>query len=117
MLKKLNPDMNVFVLYRDLRTYGERELLYKQAREQGVIFIRYTLENKPQVIIENGKLFVKTVDHVIGRTLEIAALHVVKLHGPAPPVLTEPKPREAGDALRSEPAPQLQRVPGEGNRE
>jgi heterodisulfide reductase subunit A len=70
-LKKLNPDMNVFVLYRDLRTYGERELLYKQAREQGVIFIRYSLENKPQVNIENGKLLVKTVDHVIGRTLEI----------------------------------------------
>ena len=70
-LKKLNPDMNVFVLYRDLRTYGERELLYKQAREQGVIFIRYTLENKPQVNIENGRLLVKTVDHVIGRTLEI----------------------------------------------
>jgi heterodisulfide reductase subunit A len=70
-LKKLNPDMNVFVLYRDLRTYGERELLYKQAREQGVIFIRYRLENKPGVSIEDGKLLVKTVDHVIGRPIEI----------------------------------------------
>ena len=40
-LKRLNPDMDVFILYRDLRTYGEKELLYKEARELGVIFIRY----------------------------------------------------------------------------
>ena len=70
-LKKLNPDMNVFILYRDLRTYGERELLYKEAREAGVIFIRYTLENKPEVIIKDDKLFVQAVDHIIGRTVEI----------------------------------------------
>ena len=54
-LKKTNPDMDVFVLYRDLRTYGERELLYKEAREAGVIFIRYTLENKPEVVLKDGK--------------------------------------------------------------
>ncbi len=45
-LKKLNPEMGVYILYRDIRTYGEREILYKKAREAGVIFIRYTLENK-----------------------------------------------------------------------
>jgi len=70
-LKDLNPDMNVFILYRDLRTYGERELLYKQAREKGVIFIRYTLADKPVVTIKDGKLLVTTVDHVIGRPVEI----------------------------------------------
>ena len=36
-LKKLNPEMNVFILYRDIRTYGEREYLYKKAREAGVM--------------------------------------------------------------------------------
>jgi heterodisulfide reductase subunit A len=70
-LKKLNPDMDVFVLYRDLRTYGERELLYKEAREAGVIFIRYTLDNKPEVILKDGKLFVQAIDHIIGRPVEI----------------------------------------------
>ncbi len=70
-LKKLNPDMNVFILYRDLRTYGERELLYKEAREAGVIFIRYTLENKPEAILKDGKLLVQAVDHIIGRPVEI----------------------------------------------
>ncbi|CAB1059543.1 heterodisulfide reductase, subunit A/methylviologen reducing hydrogenase, subunit delta [Olavius sp. associated proteobacterium Delta 1] len=70
-LKQLNPDMNVFVLYRDLRTYGEREYLYREAREAGVIFIRYTLDNKPLVDIKDGKVLVNVVDHVIGRPVEI----------------------------------------------
>ncbi len=70
-LKQLNPEMNVFVLYRDLRTYGERELLYKKAREAGVIFIRFSVENKPEVLVEDGKLSVRVVDHIIGRLVEI----------------------------------------------
>jgi heterodisulfide reductase subunit A len=70
-LKQLNPEMDVFVLYRDLRTYGEREILYKKAREAGVIFIRFSLENKPEVIREGDKLFVSVIDHVIGRPVEI----------------------------------------------
>ncbi len=70
-LKRLNPEMNVFVLYRDLRTYGEKENIYKEAREAGVIFIRYTLENKPRVHIADGKLLVNVTDHVIGRPVEI----------------------------------------------
>ena len=70
-LKELNPQMEVFVLYRDLRTYGEREVLYKKAREAGVIFIRFNLENKPEVITRGDKLFVRVIDHVIGRPVEI----------------------------------------------
>ena len=70
-LKRLNPDMNVFVLYRDLRTYGEREYLYREAREAGIIFIRYALDNKPVVDIKDGRVLVNTVDHVIGRPVEI----------------------------------------------
>ncbi len=70
-LKALNPEMDVFVLYRDLRTYGERELLYKKAREAGVIFIRFGLDKKPEVSVEDGKLLVRVVDHIIGRPVEI----------------------------------------------
>jgi heterodisulfide reductase subunit A len=70
-LKRLNPEMDVFVLYRDLRTYGERELLYKTAREAGVIFVRFTLDNKPKVVLENGKLLVNAMDPIVGRPLEI----------------------------------------------
>ncbi len=70
-LKKLNPAMNVFVIYRDIRTYGEREYLYKQAREAGVIFIRYSLTQKPEVSLQNDRLLVQVMDHVLGRPLEI----------------------------------------------
>ena len=45
-LKGLNPQMNVYVLYRDMRTYGAREDLYRKARDLGVIFIRYDLERQ-----------------------------------------------------------------------
>jgi len=70
-LKKRNPDMSVFILYRDIRTYGEKELVYREAREAGVIFIRYALDNKPQVRIADGRLLVTATDHVLGRPMEI----------------------------------------------
>ncbi|MBW1847342.1 MAG: CoB--CoM heterodisulfide reductase iron-sulfur subunit A family protein, partial [Deltaproteobacteria bacterium] len=70
-LKKLNPEMNVFILYRDIRTYGEREYVYKKAREAGVIFIRFDLDNKPQVDITDGKLTIKTIDPILGLPVEI----------------------------------------------
>jgi len=67
----MNPEMNVFVLYRDLRTYGERELLYKKARGLGVIFIRFSRDQKPAVKVENGKLLVSVIDHILGRPLSL----------------------------------------------
>ncbi len=72
-LKKKNPAASVFVLYRDLRTYGERELLYKTAREAGVIFVRFDRLKKPVVAVESGELTVTVRDHILGRTLQIPA--------------------------------------------
>jgi heterodisulfide reductase subunit A len=66
-LKKLNPEMEVFILYRDMRTYGTRERLYKEAREKGVVFIRFDLENAPQVEqLPDGRLKVKVRDPILG---------------------------------------------------
>ena len=72
-LKQKNPDMNVYILYRDIRTYGEREYIYKEAREAGVIFIRYSLDRKPVVELTDGKILIKIVDHVLGLPVEIEA--------------------------------------------
>ncbi len=72
-LKKLNPDMNVYILYRDIRTYGEKEYLYKQAREEGVIFIRFSIDNKPVVEAKDGNVVVTVTDHVLGRPMELTA--------------------------------------------
>jgi heterodisulfide reductase subunit A-like polyferredoxin len=66
-LKKRHPDLDVFILYRDLRTYGEKELLYKEAREKGVIFIRFDLESKPKVEkTQEGGLQVTITDPILG---------------------------------------------------
>jgi heterodisulfide reductase subunit A len=75
-LKEINPEMDVFVLYRDLRTYGPREELYKQARQAGVIFLRYRLDDKPlvqEVPGEDGskQLQVTVTDHILGRRVMI----------------------------------------------
>ena len=55
-IKKEDPTASIYVLYRDIRTYGFREIYYKQAREAGVIFIRYNENNLPVVSDVNGKL-------------------------------------------------------------
>ena len=55
-LKAMKPEMDVYILYRDMRTYGERELLYQQAREMGVVFIRYILAEPPRVEEAGGRL-------------------------------------------------------------
>jgi heterodisulfide reductase subunit A-like polyferredoxin len=54
-LKARSPETDVFVLYRDIRTYGFREAYYKKAREAGVVFLRYTRE-QPPVVFETGGL-------------------------------------------------------------
>jgi len=76
-LKKLNPEMNIYVLNRDIRTYGPREDLYTEARNQGVIFVRYEVENKPVVSKQGQDLRVEVRDHILGRPLHIAADRVV----------------------------------------
>jgi len=65
-LKKMNRKKRVYIIYRDIRSYGFREDLYKEAREHGVIFIRYDLEKPPEVVTAKDKRLKLTVtDHVL----------------------------------------------------
>jgi heterodisulfide reductase subunit A-like polyferredoxin len=68
-LKRRNPESDVYVLYRDMRSYGEREKLYMEARRAGVLFIRYELESKPKVEVVDGRLQVTVMDHVLRRPI------------------------------------------------
>jgi heterodisulfide reductase subunit A len=72
-LKVMNPEMEVFILYRDMRTYGERETLYEKAREMGVVFIRYRRLQPPLVEEEGGRLKITVTDQILGRPV---SLHV-----------------------------------------
>jgi len=77
LLKDIKPDMNIYILYRDIRTYGFKEDFYREAREKGVIFIRYEPDAKPQVtpVKEGGKDFlsVSVNDPLLGEQLVIEA--------------------------------------------
>ena len=53
-IKRPSPDTQVVVLYRDLRSYGFREQLYREAREAGVIFLEYDATMKPEVSADGG---------------------------------------------------------------
>ncbi len=72
-IKDSNPKAKVFVLYRDIRTYGFLEELYREARAKGVIFVRYTVENKPVVEKVDGAVKVTVTDHVLGQPIVIEA--------------------------------------------
>ncbi len=71
-LKERNPRMKVFILYRDIRSYGFREQLYQKARELGVIFIRYDLDHLPSVAMDSDNTLLLTViDHVLRRPIRM----------------------------------------------
>jgi heterodisulfide reductase subunit A2 len=72
-LKTLRPEVNVFILYRDIRTYGLREQLYKEARARGVHFIRYTPEAAPEARANGDQVMVTFRDHVLDRPLAVNA--------------------------------------------
>ena len=74
-LKTKNPEMNIYILYRDMRTFGERENLYREAREKGVIFIRYEVDNKPSVQAVDGRerLNVVVYDQVLQESIALEA--------------------------------------------
>lgn len=85
-LKHKNPDMMVIILYRDLMTYGVLETFYKKARESGILFIRYNLDSKPDVLLENQELHVRVHDQISGRLLDIETDLVVLATGIVPSV-------------------------------
>ncbi len=65
-LKEENPNRKVTILYRDIRSYGFREDLYKKAREAGVLFIRYEPDKPPEVSADgDNRLAVDITDHVL----------------------------------------------------
>ena len=58
-IKERNPDTQVYVLYRDIRTFGFREDLYREARQRGIVFFEYDPDKKPVVTGGNGRLAVR----------------------------------------------------------
>jgi heterodisulfide reductase subunit A len=69
-LKEQNPESRIYIMFKDMRTYGFRELYYEEAARSGVTFIRYYDDTPPVVTKENG-LQVTVYDHFITEDIEI----------------------------------------------
>ncbi len=70
-LKEKNPKRNICILYRDIRTYGFKENYYGEAREKGIIFIRYDEKLEPEVSIKENKLIVSVNDSLLNEQIVI----------------------------------------------
>ncbi len=86
-LKKQNPDLAVYILYRDIMTHGFAESYFTAARKAGVIFIQYNLANKPRVAMPAGAdtfITVSSVDPLLNRSVDIETDLLVLATGVAP---------------------------------
>jgi len=72
-LLDVNPDVRIFILYRDMRTYAFQEQYYQKARERGVIFVRYHQDELPQVNATDDSVEVTYKDIILGRDVKVTA--------------------------------------------
>ncbi|MBW2193049.1 MAG: response regulator [Deltaproteobacteria bacterium] len=88
-LKKENPDVAVYILYRDMMTYGFAESYYTEARKAGVIFIPYDPTEKPEVSVAEGSVQVSAFEPFLERKVLISADLVVLATGVVPSLPAE----------------------------
>lgn len=98
VLKRLKPETEVTIIYRDIRTYGFKEQLYTEARRDGVRFVRYDFDHKPEVVrAQNGDgLSVRVWEPILGTELDLTAdLLVLSM-----PIVPSEGARELGRRLK-----------------
>lgn len=83
-LKERNPSINIYIVYRDIRTYGFYETYYHEARKKGIIFIRYEPSKKPEVSVSEGKLNLTVFDPAIKGYLKIPVDSIILSTGIEP---------------------------------
>jgi len=70
LLKEINPRVNIYILYRDIMTFGEYEdHYYRKSREMGILYLRYNLQNLP--ILNKKKILV--YDQLLGEKVELSS--------------------------------------------
>jgi heterodisulfide reductase subunit A len=71
MLKERNPEAEVTVIYRDIRTYGFKERIYEEARRAGVMFVHYDFDHKPEVGIVDSRLQIVVHEKTLDKELDL----------------------------------------------
>lgn len=72
-VKEINPEVTIYVLNRDIRTYGFYEKKYLEARGQGVVFVRYEVDNKPRVSEKEDRVAVSFTDAIVNEEKTVDA--------------------------------------------
>ncbi len=72
-LKEINPEIDIHIIFRDMRTYGFKENYYREASNQNVKFIRYEPDGKPVVAAAGSGFTVSVPDPVLGQVMELEA--------------------------------------------
>jgi heterodisulfide reductase subunit A-like polyferredoxin len=70
-LKEINPNAEVTIIYRDIRTYGFKEKLYTQARQAGVRFVHFDFDRKPVVETNNTKVTISLTDPILNKEIHL----------------------------------------------
>ncbi|MFQ5836266.1 MAG: 4Fe-4S binding protein [Candidatus Bathyarchaeia archaeon] len=85
ILKENHPEIDVYIIFRDIRTFGRgHEEIYRKCRELGITFVRYKAENPPEVTKTGSKLVVKVRDSLFKVEMEIFTDMVVLVEGMVP---------------------------------
>jgi heterodisulfide reductase subunit A len=84
-IKQLNPKAAIFILAKDMRTYGFREDWFRKARDEGIVFIRFDNASKPAVSVEGGQIAVTVKDRVVGKSLKIKPDYLALAVATVPP--------------------------------
>jgi len=92
----MDPNKDVTVIYRDVRTFGLKEDFYKKARELNVKFVRYDEDRKPEVADNGGKLAIKVFDPILNAPVTLSADMLALSVGTVP----NPENEEIGKMLK-----------------
>ncbi len=84
-IKEINPKATIYILAKDMRTYGFREDWFREARHMGVHFIRYDNASKPVVSVDRGVITVLIRDRIIAKTRKIRADYLALAVATVPP--------------------------------
>jgi heterodisulfide reductase subunit A len=70
-IKEVSPDTEVYVLFKDIRSYGFKEDYYRDAAMKGVLFVNYDDERKPELTKEGNTLKMAFWEPVLKQQIEI----------------------------------------------
>ncbi|HXK47437.1 MAG TPA: NAD(P)-binding protein [Deltaproteobacteria bacterium] len=95
-IKEMDPNKDVTIIYRDIRTFGLKEDFYKKARELNVKFVRYDEDRKPEVVDNGSRLAVKVFDPILNAPVTLDADMLALSVGTVP----NPQNEEIGKMLK-----------------